>query len=131
MSRLDEAEQMLASAPPPAVERVHADAFARLTPEQREAVRERLTASTGEPPADASPATLGRAAARVEGGQRGALARALGADAPGTALSAAVGDAILAAVAAYAASSALWEAWGAEGDDEPPVYGGGIGGFDF
>ena len=132
---LDRYEKMLATAPPHAVEQVHADAFARLTPAQREGARERLTARAtrdDERPADASPAALGRVAARVEGRERGALARVLGTDAPGAELSSAVSSAILGAVAAYAASSLLWEAWGAEGDEEPAGYGeGGIGDFGF
>jgi len=67
-----------------------------------------------------------------EARQRGAVARMLGTDAPGAALSSAVGAAILGAVAAYAASSAVWEAWAADGDEESPYGGGGgIGEFGF
>ncbi|WP_020014032.1 hypothetical protein [Promicromonospora sukumoe] len=131
---LGRAEQMLGAAPPAVVEQVHTEAFERLTAAEREAAFDRLTAATGggDRPADASPAALGRAAARVEARQRGGLARALGTDGPGAALSSAVSAAILGVVAAYAASSAAWEAWGAEGDDEPPSYGGGgIGDFGF
>ncbi|MFD7022619.1 hypothetical protein [Promicromonospora sukumoe] len=89
------------------------------------------TPDDADRPADPSPAALGRAAARIEGRRRGALAQVLGTDAPGAALSSAVSSAILATVAGYAASSAAWEAWGAEGDEEPPEYGGGIGDFGF
>ena len=134
---LDRSEQMLRSAPPQTVEQVHVAAFERLTPAEREAAFERLSAGAGgapdaERPADPSPAALGRAAARLEGRRRGALAQVLGTDAPGAALSSAVSAAILATVAGYAASSAAWEAWGAEGDEEPPEYGGGgIGDFGF
>ncbi|MGW2093963.1 hypothetical protein [Promicromonospora sukumoe] len=141
---LDRSEQMLRSAPPQTVEQVHVAAFERLTPAERGAAFERLSAraaGTGdttstpdaaERPADPSPAALGRAAARIEGRRRGALAQVLGTDAPGAALSSAVSAAILATVAGYAASSAAWEAWGAEGDEEPPEYGGGgIGDFGF
>jgi hypothetical protein len=135
---LDRSEQMLRSAPPGTVEQVHVAAFERLTPAERGAAFERLSAGTAstpdaaEHPTDPSPAALGRAAARIEGRRRGALAQALGTDAPGAALSSAVSAAILATVAGYAASSAAWEAWGAEGDEEPPEYGGGgIGDFGF
>lgn len=131
---LDRYEKMLGSAPPAVVERVHADAFGRLSPEQRAAVYERLAvaASADERPADATPAALARSASRAEARRRGEVARMLGTDAPGAALSSAVGAAILGAVAAYAASSAVWEAWAADGDEESSYAGGGgIGDFDF
>jgi hypothetical protein len=131
---LDRYEKMLGSAPPAVVEGVHARAFERLSPEQRAAVFDRLSAaaSAGERPADASPAALARSASRAEARERGAVARMLGTDASGAALSSAVGAAILGAVAAYAASSVVWEAWAADGDEESTFGGGGgIGGFDF
>lgn len=130
---LDRYERLLGSAPPAVVEQVHAEAFERLSPEQREAVHERLTAaaSADERPADASPAALARSAARAEARQRGEMARLLGRDTAGVALSSAVGAAILGAVAAHAASAAVWEAWAADGDEESTYDGGRIGGFDF
>ncbi len=131
---LDRYEKMLGSAPPAVVEGVHADAFGRLSPEQRAAVYERLAeaASADERPADATPAALARSASRAEGRRRGEVARMLGTDAPGAALSSAVGAAILGAVAAYAASSLVWEAWAADGDEESTYAGGGgVGDFDF
>ena len=131
---LDRYERMLGSAPPAVIEGVHAEAFGRLSPEQRQAVLEWLgaAASVDERPADASPAALARSASRAEIRQRGAVARMLGTDAPGAALSSAVGAAIIAAVAAHAASSAAWAAWAADGDEEI-TYGGGdrIGSFSF
>jgi hypothetical protein len=131
---LERYEKMLASAPPAVVEGVHAKAFERLSPEQRKAVFDRLSdaASADERPADASPGALARAASRAEARERGAVARMLGTDAHGAALSSAVGAAILGAVAAYAASSAVWEAWAADGDEEGAYGGGGgIGEFGF
>lgn len=131
---LDRAEQMLGAAPPAVVEQVHTEAFGRLTATERAAAFDRLTAASSgdDQPADPSAAALGRAAARVEARQRGGLAQVLGTDGPGAALSSAVSAAILGVVAGYAASSAAWEAWGAEGDEEPPSYGGGgIGDFGF
>lgn len=100
----------------------------------RTAVFERLTAtaSAGERPADATPAALARAASRAEGRRRGEVARMLGTDAPGAALSSTVAAAIVGAVAAYAASSLVWEAWAADGDEESTYAGGGgIGDFGF
>lgn len=132
---LDRTERMLRSAPSQTVEQVHVAAFERLTPAERAVVFDRLSAdatSRDDRPADPSAPALGRAAARVEARQRGGLAQVLGTDGPGAALSSAVSAAILGVVATYAASSAAWEAWGAEGDDEPPSYGGGgIGDFGF
>jgi hypothetical protein len=131
---LDRYEKMLGSAPPAVVEGVHARAFERLSPEQRAAVFDRLRAvsSADERPADASPAALARSASRAEARERGAVSRMLGTDAPGAALSSAVGAAIVGAVAAYAASSVVWEVWAADGDEESTFGGGGrIGGFDF
>jgi hypothetical protein len=130
---LDRYEKMLGSEPPAVVEQVHADAFERLSPEQRAGVFERLTgAAADERPADATPAALARSASRAEARRRGEVARLLGTDAAGAALSSALGAAILGAVAAYAASSAVWEAWAADGDEESTYRGGiGLGGFDF
>lgn len=131
---LDRYEKMLRSAPPDVFEGVHTGAFERLSAEQRKTVFERLSraASADERPADASPGALARSASRTEARQRGAVARMLGTDAPGAALSSAVGAALLGAVAAYAASSVVWEAWAADGDEESTHGGGGgIGEFDF
>ncbi|WEK62573.1 MAG: cation-transporting ATPase [Candidatus Microbacterium colombiense] len=61
-------DYLLSTADPTQVERIHRDAFARLTPQQRTQVAERMRAELppGERPASASAEDLGRAAGRSE-----------------------------------------------------------------
>jgi hypothetical protein len=71
---------LLRTAPPDQVEAAHAEAFAKLTPEQRRQVLEQLAAATpaGERPRSDDPQTLARAATRAEFRQPGTLERAFG-----------------------------------------------------
>ncbi len=74
---------LLRTAPPDAVERAHAEAFAQLTPEQRAQVLKELSQELppGEratAPIHADPQTLARMATRAELRQPGTLERALG-----------------------------------------------------
>lgn len=71
---------LLRTAPPESLEQVHAEAFARLTPEQRQQVLAELTqgAAQGEAPASAEPQDLARAATRAEMRQPGTLERTFG-----------------------------------------------------
>ena len=65
---------LLRTAPPEQLEALHAEAFAKLTPEQRQQLlRERSTASPGEAGTSAEPADLARAATRAEMRQPGTL----------------------------------------------------------
>lgn len=68
---------LLRTAPPETIEQVHAEAFAKLTDEQRAVIYEELSkgAGTGERPLSSEPATLARAATRVEMRQPGTLER--------------------------------------------------------
>jgi hypothetical protein len=62
-------EELLRSADPDDLERVHSEAFARLTPEQRDLMFQQLLDRASEPderPADATPASLGNTATLVE-----------------------------------------------------------------
>ena len=75
---------MLRTAPPEAIEQAHAEAFARLTPEQRRTVLEQLRAAAPETGRDstpvlADPQTLARYATRAEIRQPGTLERTFGA----------------------------------------------------
>jgi len=75
---------MLRTAPPEAVEQAHAEAFARLTPEQRRVVLEQLRAVSPESSRDATPVlsdpqALARYATRTEIRQPGTLERTFGA----------------------------------------------------
>ncbi|HEV7871963.1 MAG TPA: hypothetical protein VGO95_11965 [Modestobacter sp.] len=69
---------LLRTAPPDQVEAAHAEAFAKLTPEQRRQVLEQLAAATpaSERPRGDDPQTLARAATRAELRQPGTLERA-------------------------------------------------------
>jgi hypothetical protein len=71
---------LLRTAPPDQVEAAHAEAFAKLTPEQRRQVLEQLAAATppSERPRADDPQTLARAATRAEMRQPGTLERAFG-----------------------------------------------------
>lgn len=71
---------LLRTAPPETLEQVHAEAFAQLTPEQRQQVLASLTqeAPQGEAPASAEPQDLARAATRAEMRQPGTLERTFG-----------------------------------------------------
>lgn len=75
---------MLKTAPPETVEQAHAEAFARLTPEQRRMVLEQLRAAMPEAertamvPVVADPQTLARYATRAEIRQPGTLERTFG-----------------------------------------------------
>ena len=75
---------MLRTAPPEAIEQAHAEAFARLTPEQRRTVLEQLRAAAPEGPRDSTavlsdPQALARYATRTEIRQPGTLERTFGA----------------------------------------------------
>ncbi|KRF25280.1 hypothetical protein [Phycicoccus sp. Soil803] len=66
---------LLRTAPPEALEQVHAEAFARLTPEQRQQVLAELSSGlpAGESPPTADPQSMARAATRAELRQPGYL----------------------------------------------------------
>jgi hypothetical protein len=76
---------LLATAPPEDIERAHEEAFARLTPDQRRQVLDRLAQEV--PPSEIrgdDPASLARTATRAELRQPGTMERAFGgAGAPG------------------------------------------------
>lgn len=73
-------DYLLRTAPPERLEQVHAEAFARLSPEQRDAVRARLDAElpAGERPRSADGPELARAATRGEASRPGFMKRVLG-----------------------------------------------------
>lgn len=108
---------LLQTAPPETIERVHAEAFERLTPEQRTLVFDELarTAPAGEAPANDEPAALARAATRSELRQPGTIERSLTAPSFGQM----VGASLLGTVAGYVIGSALASAF------LPPMDAGG------
>lgn len=82
---VDRYRYLLRTAPPEQVEQVHAEAFAKLTPEQRRILHDQLTAAVmvEDRPADEEPATLARSATRAELRQPGTMEQVLGAPALG------------------------------------------------
>ncbi len=131
---------LLQTAPPETIEQVHAEAFAKLTPEQRRLVFDELarTAPSGEAPADDEPATLARAATRSELRQPGTMERSLA----GPSFGQMVGASLLGTVAGYVIGSSLasaflspmdagmMDAGGAETTD-PGAVGDDVAGGDF
>ncbi|WP_223626188.1 cation-transporting ATPase [Microbacterium sp. EST19A] len=107
-------DYLLKTADPQSVEQIHREAFARLTPQQRTLVEERMRdeLAPGERPRSSSPDDLARAAGRAEamrpGRMRGLLSRVRGGGAGGAAVmagGAAVG--VLGAVAGGAVLSSV------------------------
>src|SRR4051795_3313739 len=76
---------LLRTAPPEQIEQAHAEAFAQLTPDQRQQVLAQLAAAVpaGERPRTDDPQTLARVATRAEIRRPGTLERALGGFGPG------------------------------------------------
>lgn len=119
---------LLRTAPPHAVEQVHAEAFARLTDAQRQQILAELSAGLPdyERPASADPQTLARAATRAEYTQPGFLERTLGPQrGGGPSFGAMLGSSILGTVVGYVVGSTLMSAFlapstiDAQGYDEP------------
>lgn len=112
---------LLETAPPATIEQVHAEAFAKLTPEQRQLVFQQLTdsAPAGEAPADDRAPTLAQAATRAELRQPGTMERAFqgggqgegqgGRGGPG--FGSMLGASLLGTVAGYVVGSALVSAF--------------------
>jgi hypothetical protein len=77
---LDRYRYLVRTAPPERVEAVHAEAFARLTPEQRRMVFDEMsrTAPAGEAPRADDPRSLAQSATRSEFRQPGYMERTLG-----------------------------------------------------
>ena len=111
---VDRYRHLLRTAPPDAVEEVHAEAFARLTPQQRRTVFEELstTSSSADRPADDDPRTLARSATRSELRRPGFLERTLGGGGGGggarnPGLGTVIGGSLLGTVAGVVIGSAI------------------------
>jgi len=109
---------LLETAPPATIEQVHAEAFAKLTPEQRALVFQQLsaTAPAGEAPADDRAPTLAQAATRAELRQPGTMERSFRDDAAGPGrtgpgFGSMLGASLLGTVAGYVVGSALVSAF--------------------
>jgi hypothetical protein len=122
---------LLRTAPPETLEQVHAEAFAKLSDEQRALIYAELSdgAATGERPLSSEPATLARAATRAELRNPGTLERSFSGGAPG--FGSMVASSLLGTVAGYVIGSALVSAflpWDAGYDGSADGSDGGDGG---
>ena len=109
---VDRYRYLLRTAPPEAVEEVHAEAFAALTPQQRRMVFEELSrnAAASDRPASDDPRILARSATRAELRQPGFLERTLGAGTGagrGAGLGTVIGGSLLGTVAGVVIGSAI------------------------
>ncbi len=101
---------LLRTASPDTVERVHAEAFAKMTDSQRQAVFDELKANApyGDAPVDSSPQNLALSATRSELRQPGTLERSFGTGSrDGMGFGATVASSLLGTVAGYVVGSAL------------------------
>ena len=100
---------LLRTAPPEAIEQVHAEAFAKLTDEQRSLIYTELSqnAPAGEQPRGTDAASLAQAATRSELRQPGTLERSF----QGPSFGSMLGSSILGTVAGYVIGSALVSAF--------------------
>ena len=96
---------LLRTAPPEAIEQVHAEAFSKLTDEQRALIFTELSqnAPAGEAPRGTDPQSLAQAATRSELRQPGTLERSF----QGPSFGSMVGSSILGTVAGYVIGSAI------------------------
>jgi hypothetical protein len=110
---VDRYRYLLRTAQPDAVEEVHAEAFAKLTPQQRRMVFEELSqnAAAADRPVSDDPRTLARSATRSELRQPGFLERTLGGGAGGMSrgpgLGTMIGGSLLGTVAGVVIGSAI------------------------
>ncbi len=105
---------LLRTAPPETIEQVHAEAFAKLTDEQRAVIYEELSkgAGTGERPLSSEAATLARAATRAEMRQPGTLERSFSNPAyRGPGFGSMIASSLIGTVAGYVIGSALVSAF--------------------
>lgn len=138
---VDRYRYLLRTAPPERVEAVHAEAFAKLTPEQRRILHEQLTAAvmTEDRPIDDEPATLARSATRAELRQPGTMEHVLASPAAGSAFGGGFGGSMFGTIAGYVVASSIMHAFlppvdfGAANDASYADGGdaGADGGFDF
>ncbi|WP_353828394.1 hypothetical protein [Agromyces sp. SYSU T0242] len=108
---------LLRTAPPESIEAVHAEAFATLTPEQRQQVFRSLAeqAPAGERVVSDEPSALARAATRQELRQPGSMERAFG-GAPGArgaapSMGSMIGSSMLGTIAGVVIGSAIAQAF--------------------
>ncbi|NMH95735.1 hypothetical protein [Pseudonocardia acidicola] len=108
---------MLRTAPPETVEQAHAEAFAKLTPQQRQQVLSELgsTVPASERATSDDPRSLARMATRAEMRQPGTMERTLGSGRGGPGMGSMIAGTLLASVAGAFIGTAIADAF--LGDD--------------
>lgn len=104
---------MLRTAPPETVEQAHAEAFAKLTPDQRRKVLEDLgnAVPAGERANSDDPHSLARMATRAEMRQPGTMERVLGGGRGGMGMGGVIAGSLLASVAGAFVGTAIADAF--------------------
>ncbi len=110
---VDRYRYLLRTAPPEQVEKVHAEAFSKLTPAQRKILHAQLSAAVmGEDrPAYDEPATLARTATRAELRQPGTMENVLASPAMGQSFGSTFGSSMLGSIAGYVVASSIMHAF--------------------
>jgi hypothetical protein len=100
---------LLRTAPPEQLEQIHAEAFAKLTPEQRQQLLQELStnAPAGEQPASDNPQDLARAATRAEMRQPGYLQNAFGRGSFGGGMGGTIMGSMMGTIAGFVIGSAI------------------------
>ena len=99
---------LLRTAPPETIEQVHAEAFSKLTQQQRDLLFAQLSENASEAPRDTSPAALASSATRQELRNPGTMERSFGG---GMGFGGTVASSLLGTVAGYVIGSALVSAF--------------------
>jgi len=103
---------LLRTAPPETIEQVHAEAFSKLTQEQRDLLFAQLSENANEAPRDTSPAALASSATRQELQNPGTMERSFnGGNGGGMGFGGMMASSLLGTVAGYVIGSALVSAF--------------------
>lgn len=123
-------QYLLRTAPPERIEQVHAEAFAALTPQQRQQVLDRLSSDLppGEAPQSDNPQEMARAATRAEMQQPGYMQRSLGGG--GTGMGGVLAGSLLGSVAGVVVGSAIAQSLFGGFDQSPEAAAVGEGSGD-
>jgi len=130
---IDRYRYMLRTAPPEQVEQAHAEAFAKLTPQQRQQVLAELSAAVpvAERVQSDDPRSLARMATRAEMRQPGTMERALGGRGMGMGMGGMIAGGLLASVAGAFIGTAIADAmfdFNDSGESAEAADAGGDGG---
>ena len=119
---------LLRTAPPETIEQVHAEAFSKLTQEQRDLLFAQLSENASEAPRDSTPAALASAATRQELRNPGTMERSFGGSG-GMGFGGMMAGSLLGTVAGFVVGSALVSAFmpdfGGDSASDASAEGGG------